>query len=444
MGNKVVGAEYINEKRRGFSLYILQNRSIPSIADGMKPATRRVLWTARDGKKVKSATLAGATMPIHPHASPEGTINTIAAPYGNNIPLLEGIGAFGTLLAPDAYGASRYTSVKVSEFTKDVVFKDIEIVPMMENYDSTLLEPVHFLPLVPIFLVNPSEGIAIGYATTILPRKLEDVIMAQLTHLSGGKFQSLTPTFTPTNNKAEWDEEGSKWIFKGEIERVSSTMVRITKLPYGMTHSKLVSSEKSKLNKLLEDGKILDYEDYSKDKIDIRIKFKRGDLTKLSDDKLLSLFGLIVNANENLNLLNFDGNSVLEKVSDVELIKQFTDWRLGWYIKRYERLKSMIEDDIQKYKDIITAIDNDAGNVATTKKNRTDYESWLGVIGVINLEYISSLPTYRYTLEERAKVEKKLADAEKQLAEYVEILGSEVKRKNIYKRELKEVLSKYG
>ena len=101
---------YVNDQRREYSLYVLQMRAIPHVADGLKAAARRVLWTARNGKHFKSATLAGATMPIHPHAAPEGAINTLAAPYGNNIPLLKGEGAFGTLLRPTAYGASRYTA----------------------------------------------------------------------------------------------------------------------------------------------------------------------------------------------------------------------------------------------------------------------------------------------------------------------------------------------
>jgi len=160
-------------------MYVMQFRSIPCVTDGLKAGGRRVLWTARDGHKYKSATLAGATMPIHPHASPESAIDTLAAPYGNNIPMFSGDGAFGTLINPTAYGASRYTSVKVSKFTQDVVFRDIEVVPMKENYDGTLEEPVHFLPLVPVALINPSDGIAIGFATNILPRALNDIILGQ-------------------------------------------------------------------------------------------------------------------------------------------------------------------------------------------------------------------------------------------------------------------------
>jgi len=437
---KSVGAEYIKSKRRDFALYILSNRSIPAISDGLKPAARRVLWTARDGKKIKSATLAGATMPIHPHASPEGIINTIAGPYGNNIPLLTGIGAFGTLLAPDAYGASRYTSVKISEFTKDVIFRDIEIIPMKENYDSTLMEPCHFLPLVPISLINPSEGIAIGYSTTILPRKLEDVVMAQLTHLGGGEITSLTPTFVPTNNVAEKVDD--KWMFNGSVERINSTNVKITKIPFGSTHAKIVGNEKSKLNKLLENGTILDYEDHSSKQIDIRVKFKRGALAKINDNKLISMFGLAVNAIEHMNLINFDGTSILT-TSDVEVIRSFTDWRLKWYVPRYERLNDMLSIDIQRYKDVITAIENNAGQVASTLKDKKKLQEWLSSLGIVYDDYIASLPSYRYTIDERNKTETLLGKALRQQLIYEGILSSEIKRKNIYKNELKELLTRF-
>jgi len=93
-------SEYIDNERKSYSLYLISDRAIPHIADGLKSSIRRILWMARDGKKVKSSALAGACASIHPHAAPEGPINTIAAPYGNNIPLLKGYGAFGTLLKP--------------------------------------------------------------------------------------------------------------------------------------------------------------------------------------------------------------------------------------------------------------------------------------------------------------------------------------------------------
>ena len=156
------------------------------------------------------------------------------------------------------------------------------------------------------------------------------------------------------------------------------------------------------------------------------------------------MFGLCTTPSENLNVLDFTHEHILANPSDVSIVEQFTNWRLGWYVARYERLLDLIKVEIQRYQDIITAIDNDAGKVATTLKDKKEYETWLSDIGVVHTDYISTLPTYRFTLNERDKVEKNLKRAEKERDEYVAILGSERKRKNIYKRELVKVLEDYG
>lgn len=439
----------LNQLRRDYSLYLMSDRALPSICDGLKVAARRVLWTARDGKTIKSATLAGATMPLHPHSPPESVINTLAAPYGNNIPLLDGSGAFGTFCAPNAFGASRYTSVKVSDFTKDVVFTDLDLIPMRDNYDSTLKEPEHFLPLVPIVLLNPISGIAIGFATKIYPRSLADIINAQLAVLSNKPIQPLIPKFEPTDNTAEI--HGSKMIFNGKFERVNTTTIKISKLPYGTTHTSYAVAAVSgpgkpkppTLHTLLENGIIEDYIDNSKTKIDIVVKFKRSDLKKYTDDQLMNILSLTTNVSENLNLLNFDHSSLLENIPAEDIVKIFTEWRLEWYIKRYERLKSILEQDIQKLKDYINAVNNKASKVALTTQNRTKFKEWLSGIGVVYTDYIASLPTYRFTKDEKDDAQRKLDRAVKQLKEYQAIIDSPIKRKNIYKKELQSILDTY-
>lgn len=430
-------SSYVNEQRREYSLYVLQMRAIPAIADGLKAAQRRVLWIARDGKKYKSATLAGATMPIHPHAQPEGAINTLAAPYGNNIPLLHGDGAFGTLLNPTAYGASRYTSVKVSDFTKDVVFADIELVPMQDNYDGTLEEPVHFLPLIPVALLNPSEGIAVGFASNILPRALEDIIEDQIKHLQGKKFQEKFPAFYPTSSIVE-HVDGNKWEFFGEAEQVNATTLRITQLPYGASHEKFVDH----LMKLEEKGSIVDFEDNSKDKYDIVVKFKRGALTS-NLDKVFSMLKLSATANENMNLLDFDGERVI--ASDyVQVVQDFTDWRLSWYKKRYERLAKLLEIDIQKYLDVLLAIQKNVAGLAKKTQSRAELKSLLEEFGIVHIDYIADLPVYRFTEQEKMKTEAKLADAKDLMKHYKMLLSKSAERSKIYVTELREILRKYN
>lgn len=431
-------SKYIEQERRDYSLYVMQNRALPSACDGLKAAGRRVLWTGRNGEKSKTATLAGATMPIHPHGEASGSINTLAAPYGNNIPLFKGYGAFGTMLDPTAYGAARYTSVATSKFTDDVMFKDIEIIPMMPNYDDTLEEPVHFLPLVPVALLNPAEGIAVGFATNILPRDLADLIEVQLAHLQGKKTKNeLMPVFNPTNCAAV-KQDGRAYFFDGKYEEINATTIRIVGMPYGQSHDKVIA----KLDALCETGTVVDYTDRSKDKINIEVKFKKGVLSKMTPAETLKLLALTVKHNENLNVLDFTGQGVWS-AEPLDLVRKFTDWRLTWYVKRYERLRDLLKIDLQRYYDIRTAIKNNVGGLARKIKSRGELKEILEELGIVYLDYIADLPVYRFTEEENQKNENRIAEAEKQLAEYEDLLSNPEKRVMVYVKELNEVLTKY-
>lgn len=442
MARKPESSPYVSQQRRDYALYILQMRAIPAATDGLKASQRRVLWTARDGKKWKSASLAGATMPIHPHASPEGAIDTLAAPYGNNIPLFESDCAFGTLLNPKAYGASRYTSVTTSKFTEDVVFRDIEVVPMTDNYDGTLQEPVHFLPLIPVALLNPAEGTAIGYATNILPRALDDLINAQIAFLKGAKsIQNPIPKFTPLDASAfsiEDTPKGLAYYFNGELEIKDTSTAVITKLPYGQTHEKVVE----KLDDLMEKAILVDYTDNSKNVINISLKFRRGYLKTVDEDDLMKSLGLTVRHIENLNLVDFTGKAIWN-VTPVEMIKAFTTWRLQWYINRYERLRDMLKLDLQRYYDIRCAIKNNVSGLARKTQSRTELKDVLTELKIVHIDYIADLPVYRFTEEERIKNEERIKEAEAQLQVYLDLLSSEDKRKKVYISELQEILTKY-
>lgn len=437
---------YIENIRRNYALMVLTERAIPSFADGIKTSARRIMWMARDGKKSKSAALAGVTMAIHPHSTPEGSVNTLAAFYGNNEYLLTGYGDFGTMLAPKTYGASRYTSVAISEFAKDAFYNDLDIIPLKPNYDHTQDEPVHFLPLIPIALVNPSEGIAIGFASNILSRKLKDIIEAQILHLAGKPIPTLVPYYKKYNCSGIPTDSPNKWIFKGKIERIDTSTVRIIGITPTMVHTDLVGSDDGKkpgvLNKLIENDVILDYIDNSKESIDITVKFKRGSLKDCDDEWLLSTLKLIDNQHENLNVIHPDTNNIC-KLTDVEFVAQFTDWRLKWYVKRYERLLMLLQQQIRRYLDVLISIKHDAGGVSRTKANRSEYKDWLQSIGVHDTDYISSLPSYRYTIEEKTKVEDLLREALTKKAEYEQILASEDARKKIYIQELISIRGKH-
>lgn len=436
-------SEYIEQERKDFALYVLGCRAFPHISDGLKHAARRLLWTARNGEKYKTATLAGATMPLHPHAEASGVINTLAAPYGNNIPLFEGQGAFGTLLNPTAYGAGRYTSVKVSHFAKDVLFKDIDLVPMVDNYDLTLKEPQHFLPLIPLVLLNPNEGVGIGFSCNILPRSLKDIISSQIAHLNNETVKNIFPWFVPINSKAhrrDVTKVGNvRWFFQGEYEVINTTKIRITKLPYGLPHSKFVEM----LIKRLDQGSIVDYDDNSANKIDIVVKLRKADVDVNNSQAVIAFFQLEAGVTELMNVIDFDGDKIFITTFP-QVIALFTDWRLKWYKLRYQRLLSLLEFEIQKYLDILLAIKKNVAAVAKKVQSRIELIAFLKEIGIINTDYIANLPIYRFTEEEKRKVEQQLLEARNTRKTYNQLINKEQLRREIYINELKQVMTEYS
>lgn len=436
-------SDYLNDCYRNFSMYVLQTRAFPNITDGLKSGARRLLWTGKNGAKQKTATLAGAAMPLHPHGDSSDTIDTMTKPFRNNYPLFTGHGSFGTLLKPDASGAPRYTAVEVSEFTKDVVFRDIEIVPMCDNYDGTLKEPVHFLPLVPLVYVNPSEGIGVGFSSTILPRALGDVIDSQIAYLNGKKFEEPPVYFAPYDSKSVRSEvikSGNvRWWFSGKIKRLDTSTVVVEGLPYGQDHTSYVEV----LSDLLDNGIVTGVDDNSSESIAIQVKFPRGSLKDLTDEQVISKLKLNASVVENVNVVDFGGDKVTSP-SYVELIAMFTSWRLGWYVNRFQRLKEQIEREIQRYRDIINAIENDVGKKGREAQDRSSLITWLELIGVVYTDYIADMPIYRLTVQEAAKARSKLDEALVTLGTYQSYLDSEDKRKQLYIKELKEVKKKHA
>ena len=383
-------------------------------------------------------------MPIHPHASPEDVISNMASPWCNNIPLFTGYGAFGTMLAPSSYGAPRYTSVKVSDFTKDVIFRDIEIIPMCSNYDDTLEEPLHFLPLVPVVLLNPTFGIAGGFQCNILPRSLKDVVEAQLKFLEGKPICDVMPHATPINCQAvsktvDPKNVNNRYTFEGDYTQLNQSEIQINRLPYGVEHSKYIDH----LSKLEEEYKISGFDDFSKDTFRIVVRFPRGTLSKTNRLEIIKLLKLSNSETEHMNVIDFDGNTVLS-TSFTEVVEKFTSWRLAFYFQRYQRLLELLEKDIQRYKDIIRAIEKNVGSVATKTKSKAELEDYLEYIGIVYLEFISTLPVYRFTEDEKEKIQKKLSGALDQQKIYVDLLENEQSRRKVYSSELKDVLKRFS
>lgn len=441
--NETIGA-YLESEHRNFSIYTLQQRAIPLFA-GLKPVQQRCLWQLRGVNSYeKVAKLTGQVMAIHPHgdASIADAINQMSGPYCNNISFFDGHGAFGTRINPTAFGSPRYVSSKISGFTKDVIFKDWEIVELKPSYDETDVEPTMLLPLVPILLLNGIQGIATGYSTTILPRNLNDLIDQQIKVLQGKEAINPLPYSKPiTNTAIRSDESPNKYQFLGECEIIDTSSAKITKLPFGMTHAKVVEN----LAKMVEKGAIVDYTDKSKAEINITVDFKRATLKNKNGEYAARKLGLTTGVTERIIVLDAaTSQSVVEYDDAAKFIKDYTEWRLSFFPTRYKRFIQLNLADISRLNDIVLAIDNDLGGQAKKIKNKADLVAFITKIGVVDIEYIASLPVYRFTEEEYDKAKNKIAELEAQNRDYQGIIDDVDRQKNIYIEELKEVKKKYG
>lgn len=438
MQNKILPKD-LEAEAHSYSLYVIEQRSLCALTDGLKAGARRVLWTGRNGDTYKSAALAGATLKYHPHNVPETAINTAAGRYINNICLLSGEGAFGTRLnMDDGFGASRYTSVKISQFTKDVVFADLELIPMKDNYDMTDKEPIHFLPLVPIVIINQSSGIAHGFASEILPRRLEDVITDMCLLLNDKLIKvDAVPYIKPLQQSAESViiKDQQRYLFKGSYE-VSRNQVIVTDLPYGFPHSAFIQH----LNKLCDAGEIADFTDGSSDQIKVTIKLTGA--ARKTEAELRKLLKLDYLHSENLNVLDVNHKTV-KKLSYTQLLEKFTSWRLEWYKQRLALLIVKAKAAKQKVDDVIIAYD--AGITALLKEfaNRKELKQWLEAVGVVDIDMVSSLAAYRFVAEEISTARQESDNLAKEIAGHQVTMSSPAALRQLYIKDLQGVLKKY-
>jgi DNA gyrase/topoisomerase IV subunit A len=270
--------DFIKDTSRDYSIYVCQSRGIPSVSDGLKDAQRKSLFVMKSqGEKIKTISLAGKLISeniyLHGDAAACDTISLMAAPYCNNIPLLSGIGAFGTRVGPSDWGAPRYTYVKKSTYTDALIYQDYDIIPLKENYDGSVMEPKHFLPLIPVVLLNGVSGIAVGWSTEIMPRSLEDLIDATLAAIDGKKkLPSLLPKYEylKTNVRSLGDNQ---FEFTGKVI-IDGSSVIVTELPPDLSLEKF----KARLNKMEDEEQIQTYIDRSTKEIHIEVRFKRGSI----------------------------------------------------------------------------------------------------------------------------------------------------------------------
>jgi topoisomerase-4 subunit A len=228
-----------------YASYVILDRAVPHIDDGLKPVQRRILhtlWDMDDGRFHKVANVVGRAMSLHPHG--DASIGAALVGIAQRAFLIEPQGNFGNTLTGDDAAAPRYIEARLTNFAKDVLFNP-KTTTWQLSYDGRAQEPVSLPAKFPIVLLEGAEGIAVGLATKILPHNFNDLCRAAINHLQGKTFRIYPDV--PTGGIADFadyndGERGGKVKVRAKIEARSKYLLAITELPYGATTESLIES----------------------------------------------------------------------------------------------------------------------------------------------------------------------------------------------------------
>lgn len=228
-----------------YASYVILDRAVPHIDDGLKPVQRRILhtlWDMDDGRFHKVANVTGQTMALHPHGN--ASIDAALVGIAQRGFLIEPQGNFGNTLTGDGAAAPRYIEARLTPFARDVLFNP-KTTTWQLSYDGRKNEPVTLPAKFPLVLLDGAEGIAVGLSTKILPHNFNDLCRAAINHLQGKRFR-IYPDF-PTGGIADFKEyndgeRGGKVKVRAKIEARSKYLLAITELPFGTTTESLIES----------------------------------------------------------------------------------------------------------------------------------------------------------------------------------------------------------
>jgi topoisomerase IV subunit A len=258
-----------------YASYVIRDRAIPNLADGLKPVQRRILWALHekdDGKFIKVANVVGHCMQYHPHG--DASIGDALVVLTSKRYLIEGQGNFGNIFTGDAPAASRYIECRLTALARQELFND-ELTEFVPSYDGRNKEPVALPAKLPLLLMLGTEGIAVGLSCKILPHNLGELIEAQIAILKKQSFKVL-PDFQTgglMDAREYADGQGSVKV-RAKIKVKDDTTIVIKDIPPTTTTDSLIASieDATRKGKL----KVKSINDFTSEEVEIEIKAPQG------------------------------------------------------------------------------------------------------------------------------------------------------------------------
>lgn len=343
-----------------YASYVILERAVPHIEDGLKPVQRRILHSMKrmdDGRYNKVANIVGHTMQFHPHG--DASIGDALVQIGQKDLLVDTQGNWGNILTGDRAAAPRYIEARLSKFALDTVFNP-KTTEWQLSYDGRNKEPITLPVKYPLLLAQGAEGIAVGLSSKILPHNFCDICDAAVSYLHGQDFR-LYPDF-PTGgsidiSKYNDGQRGGSLKVRAKIEKRDSKTLVIREIPYGKTTATLIDS----ILRAIEKGKIKarKVEDNTAAQVEIIVHLAPGVSSDKTLDALYAFSDCEVNISPNCCVIEDDKPKFLN-VSDVlrasvdrtkDLIRRELEIRKGELLEQYHFSsleKIFIEERIYK------------------------------------------------------------------------------------------------
>ncbi len=359
-----------------YASYVILERAVPAIEDGLKPVQRRILHSMKDlddGRYNKVANIVGHTMQYHPHG--DASIGDAMVQIGQKELLIDMQGNWGNILTGDSAAASRYIEARLSKFALEVVFSP-KVTDWQLSYDGRKKEPIHLPIKFPLLLAQGAEGIAVGLSTKILPHNFNELLDASIAHLKGKKF-SLYPDFQTGGiidiQNYNDGQRGGKIRVRAKITQQDKSTLVINEIPFSTNTSSLIDS----ILKANDKGKIKikKIEDNTSSDVEILVHLPNG----ISPDKTIDALYAFTACETSISPLgcliidnkpHFMGVSEMLKISTdhtvqilkLELEVQLQELENQWHYASLERIfiENKIYRDIEEaetWESVIEAID---------------------------------------------------------------------------------------
>ena len=238
-----------------YASYVILERAVPAIEDGLKPVQRRILHSMKDlddGRYNKVANIVGHSMQYHPHG--DASIGDAMVQIAQKELLIDMQGNWGNILTGDGAAASRYIEARLSKFALEVVFSP-KVTQWQLSYDGRKKEPIHLPVKFPLLLAQGAEGIAVGLSTKILPHNFNELLNASVNYLKGKKI-TLYPDFQTGGiidvQNYNDGNRGGKVRVRARVSKMDKNTLFINEIPYGTNTSSLIDS----ILKANDNGKI--------------------------------------------------------------------------------------------------------------------------------------------------------------------------------------------